>query len=103
MSIVMYKYDYSLPWESDRDDSKRLKKWLLGCLLTVFVFGIAMPWLPVPEVEREELEALPPNLARIMLEKPEPVVVPPPPKREVIEEEPEKPKPEEPEQNPSSS
>ncbi|MCZ6640739.1 MAG: AgmX/PglI C-terminal domain-containing protein [Gammaproteobacteria bacterium] len=96
MNIVMYQYDYSLPWESGRDDTKRLKKWLLGCLLIVFVFGIAMPWLPVPEIERAELEALPPNLARIMLEKPEPVVVPPPAKQEVIEEEPEKPVPEEP-------
>ncbi|MCZ6854187.1 MAG: AgmX/PglI C-terminal domain-containing protein [Gammaproteobacteria bacterium] len=96
MNIVMYQYDYSLPWESGRDDTKRLRKWLLGCLLIVFVFGIAMPWLPIPEIERAELEALPPNLARIMLEKPKPVVVPPPAKQEVIEEEPEKPAPEEP-------
>ena len=96
MNVVMYQYDYSLPWDSGRSDTKSLKKWLLGCVLTVFILGIAMPWLPVPEVEREELEALPPNLARIMMEKPEPVVVPPPPKLEVIEEEPDKPKPEEP-------
>lgn len=95
MNVVMYQYDYSLPWDSGRSDTKSLKKWLLGCVLTVFILGIAMPWLPVPEVEREELEALPPNLARIMMEKPEPVVVPPP-KLEVIEEEPDKPKPEEP-------
>jgi len=94
MNIVMYQYDYSLPWETGRDDVKRLKKWLFGCLLIVFVFGIVMPWLPVPEIEREQLEALPPNLARIMLEKPEPVV--PPAKQEVIEEEPEKPAPAEP-------
>ncbi|MFB3104814.1 MAG: hypothetical protein ACE1ZA_07795, partial [Pseudomonadales bacterium] len=91
MNVVMYEYDYSLPWESGRSDTKRLKQWLLGCVLTVLILGIAMPWLPVPEVEREELEALPPNLARIMMEKPEPVVVPPP-KLEVIEEEPDKPK-----------
>lgn len=96
MNIVMYQYDYSLPWEAGRDDVKRLKKWLFGCLLIVFVFGIVMPWLPVPEIEREQLEALPPNLARIMLEKPEPVVVVPPAKQEVIEEEPEKPAPAEP-------
>ncbi len=95
MNVVMYQYDYSLPWETGRDDVKRLKKWLFGCLLIVFVFGIVMPWLPVPEIEREQLEALPPNLARIMLEKPEPVVVPPPAKQEVIEEE-EKPAPAEP-------
>ena len=91
MTVVMYQYDYSLPWESERKDSKNFKSWLLGWLLTVFTFGLVMPWLPVPEVEREELEALPPNLARIMLEKPEPVVVPPPPKREIVEDEPKKP------------
>ncbi|MCZ6619900.1 MAG: AgmX/PglI C-terminal domain-containing protein, partial [Gammaproteobacteria bacterium] len=71
-----------------------LKTWLLGCLLILFVGGIVMPWLPVPEVEREALEALPPNLARIMQEKPVPVVIPPPPEPEVIEEKPDEPQPE---------
>ena len=84
MTVLMYQYDYSLPWDSGRADTQRLKRWLLGCLLTMFVFGVVMPWLPLPEIEREELEALPANLARIMSEKPVPVVVPPPPKREVI-------------------
>ena len=39
-----------------------------------------MPWLVLPEIEREELEALPPQLARIVLEKPKPKPPPPPPK-----------------------
>ena len=63
------------------------------CVLTIVVGGGIIPWLPVPEADRQELEALPPALARIVLEKPEPAPPPPPPKPEVKEEE--KPVPEE--------
>jgi periplasmic protein TonB len=49
-----------------------------------------VPLLTLPEVEREALEELPPQLARIVLEKPAPVIPPPPP---VVKDEP-KPVPE---------
>ena len=95
---VMYAHvhDFDLPWDNLRKDRRALKKWLIGCFAIIFVFGVAMPWLPLPEIERSELEELPPQLARIVLEKPEPVVPLPPPLPEEVAEEPkpeEEPKP----------
>lgn len=78
---------FSLPWDLNRPDRKRFNRWLTIMLAVIVVFGGAVPWLPVPEVDRTELEELPPQLARIMLDKPEPVIPPPPPKPEVVEEE----------------
>ncbi len=79
--------EFNLPWDLNRSDRKNFNKWLTIMLTVIVVFGGAMPWLPVPEVDRTELEELPPQLARIMLDKPEPVIPPPPPKPEVVEEE----------------
>jgi protein TonB len=56
------------------------------CLASIAVAGLLLPLLPVPEVEREDLEQLPAQLARIVLEKSVHVIPPPPPPPEVIEE-----------------
>ena len=92
---------FDLPWATGRADRKRFKNWLTAILLVVFAAGVAIPYLPVPEVEREELEQLPPQLARIVLEKkaePPPPPPPPPevkkePEPEQIKEKPPEPKP----------
>ena len=86
MNIVAYRYDYSLPWDLNRPDAKRLRFWLLVCLVVVALVGMVIPLLPVPEVDRKTLEELPPQLARIVMEKPEPV---PPPEPELEEDQPE--------------
>ncbi|TNF89446.1 MAG: energy transducer TonB, partial [Gammaproteobacteria bacterium] len=89
MSVTITTFhipEFKLPWDLNRSDRKNFNKWLTMMLAVIVVFGGAMPWLPVPEVDRTELEELPPQLARIMLDKPEPVI-PPPPKPEVAEEE----------------
>lgn len=100
MTTMIYLPEFSLPWDLDRQDAKNFKKYLTLVLLMIFAFGVVIPWLPVPEVDRAELEELPPQLARIMLDKPEPVVPPPPPKPEIVEEQ-VKPEPEpEPEKPP---
>ncbi len=78
---------FNLPWDLNRADRKHFNRWLTIMLTVIVLFGGAVPWLPVPEVDRTELEELPPQLARIMLDKPEPVIPPPPPKPEVVEEE----------------
>jgi outer membrane biosynthesis protein TonB len=81
---------FALPWALGREDQQRFRRWLAACLLLVVGIGAVIPLLTLPEVSREEQEALPPQLARIVMEKPKPVI-PPPPKPEVREE----PKPEE--------
>lgn len=83
---TFYIPEFNLPWDLNRQDRKNLRKWLTVFMVVILTAGIAIPWLPVPEVDRQELEQLPPQLARIMLEKPEPVIPPPPPKPEVVEE-----------------
>lgn len=82
-------HDFELPWSTKRTDRGNLKKWLGGSLGLVLAVGLAMPFINLPEPEREELEELPPQLARIVMEKPKPKPPPPPPPKEV---EPEKPK-----------
>ncbi|MCZ6655714.1 MAG: AgmX/PglI C-terminal domain-containing protein [Gammaproteobacteria bacterium] len=83
---IAYSHSFPLPWDVGREDRKKLQAWLMWVLLGVFIVGVPMPWLPLPEIEREELERLPPQLARILLEKVEPVIPPPPPPPEVKEE-----------------
>jgi protein TonB len=78
VSAVMSVSPYGLPWSIGEDEQRRLRKLLSTCLLAILMFGLIIPWLPLPEVEREELEALPPQLARIVLDKPEPIIVAPP-------------------------
>lgn len=78
---------FELPWDAERDDVRRFRRWLLVCLVTIAVIGVVVPLLPVPEVDRKSLEELPPQLARIVLEKPKPIVPPPPPMPEVAQEE----------------
>ncbi len=90
MSAVLAKvHDFDLPWDNQRQDRKSLRKWLTGWLSAILLMGAVMPFLTLPEVEREELEELPPQLARIVLEKPKPKIPPPPPPKEVEEVKPE--------------
>ncbi len=97
-ALVARVHDFSLPWETGNAQTSRFKMWLSGCLVVVMVFGVVMPLLTLPEPERAELEELPPQLARILLEKPKPKIPKPPPpvqKEEPKPKEQPKPKPEE--------
>ncbi len=87
MTTLVYVQDFTLPWDTGRSDTGRFRKWLMICALFVAVTGIIMPWLPLPEIAREDLEQLPPQLARIMPDKPEPVVAPPQPEPEMVQAE----------------
>lgn len=96
MSAAAYVYHpnaFSLPWDIGREDQQRLKRWLLVCLISVAGAGLVIPFLTLPEIPREEQEALPPQLARIVMERPKPVIPPPPPP-EAKDEVKEAPKPE---------
>jgi outer membrane biosynthesis protein TonB len=97
MSMAISFNQYDLPWTTGIEEGRRFRRLLTSSLGLVILFGLIIPWLPLPEIEREKLEELPPALARIVLEKPEPVIPPPPPVPEVKNEpkpEPEKKKPE---------
>lgn len=94
MSAAAALPTFGMPWDVVRQDVRRFKTWLIGALALVLCVGLIMPWLSVPEIDRAEKEALPPALARILMEKPKPPPPPPPPKPEVKKEvKPEKVKP----------
>jgi hypothetical protein len=86
MTTLVYVPEFTLPWATGRSDTGRFNKWLLICVLFVTVTGGIMPFLPLPEVAREDLERLPPQLARIMPERREPVP-PPQPEPEILQAE----------------
>jgi protein TonB len=78
MVIAPYYREYELPWEGDPEASGRFRK-ILRVLLIVFVlFGIIVPFLPVPKPTAEETE-VPQRIAQVMIEeKPKPPPPPPP-------------------------
>lgn len=84
-----------LPWDDQRG-RKRFFPILVSLLSIVLVLGIIIPFVKVPEPDRESLEKLPPQLAKVIerkkIEKPKE-----PPKVEKVEPKPEpkvEPKPE---------
>jgi len=92
-----------LPWQASLDEDAKFKRILQICGGIFVVLAIAVTAIPVPELTREERETLPPQLARVVLEKKEiPKPPPPPPEPEPepeLEEEPE-PEPEPVEEEP---
>lgn len=99
MTAMKIAPELQLPWESTGEEDGRFSKILRNMLAAFIAFAILVPFLPVQELTREEQEQLPPQLARIILEKqalPEPVPVKPRPRpvQEKPKEKPqEKPKP----------
>jgi outer membrane biosynthesis protein TonB len=88
------QYRLGLPWNQESGERKRL---LVTTILLVPLFVLVagyISWVELPEIEREEREALPPQLARLVVEQEPPP--PPPPEPEEPEPEPE-PEPEQPE------
>ncbi|SMF11637.1 hypothetical protein SAMN02745866_00735 [Alteromonadaceae bacterium Bs31] len=86
-----------LPWSSTIEDDKRFWRIVGILLIPFFILSIVIPMIHVPEPERSELEELPPQLAKVVIEQqelPKPTPVPTPVPTPEPEEEPE----EEPEQ-----
>ena len=64
-----------LPWSSSAEDDERFKRILKIALIALVVLSIPITLIDVPEQTREEKAKLPPQLARVILEKQE---LPPP-------------------------
>lgn len=91
-------FNLELPWSSSIDDDKRFSKILLGFLIAMVVVSAVVTIVNLPEVTRAEKEKLPPQLARVVLEKqelpPPKPVEPPKPEEKKPEPKPEDKKPE---------
>lgn len=83
MSVLIYSPDLVLPWSNVSADDARFKRILRNLLIGFVIFALIVPFLPVEEITREKQEALPPQLARVIMEKKElakPIPVAPKPK-----------------------
>ena len=85
MAVNVVGPDLILPWSSTEQEDSYFRRLLRNALLLFMVLAIAIPLLPVPEITREQQETIPPQLARVILEKqelpkPEPVKPKPKPK-----------------------
>lgn len=79
-----------LPWSSSGEDGK-FKKILIALMLLYVAIALPIAIIKLPELTRAEKEQLPPQLARIMLEKQElPAPKPLPKPIEKLKEEPKK-------------
>lgn len=92
MTAAVYPMRSELPWSTSLGEERRFRRLCVVALILFLVLTIVIPNLNVPTPPRQESEALPPRLAKLLVEKPAPPPPPPPPK--VEEKEPELPKPE---------
>jgi protein TonB len=71
--------DFVLPWEASRLEDERFRRILKRLLLVFLLLAIVVPWLPIPEIQREVAEMIPPPLAKLIIQQKLPAAPPPPP------------------------
>ena len=69
----------SLPWSTSADDEKRFQRIARRVLVVVLLLGAVMPWLPLPKMERVEVQPLPAPIAKLLLERAATPPLPPTP------------------------
>ncbi|MGB5305121.1 MAG: AgmX/PglI C-terminal domain-containing protein [Gammaproteobacteria bacterium] len=90
-----YYYTVSMPGADRTEDDLRFQRILRNNLIGFLLLGLVIPFLPLPEIERNAVEELPPRLAKLILEQ-RPVAPPPKPQPVITRPEPvrkQKPKP----------
>jgi len=91
MALAAYHRLYELAWDGDPESSRRFRRILRTLLVVVAILGVLFPLLPTPAPTTVETE-IPPQLARIMIEKmkpparPKPIVKPRTTPRPVVKE-----------------
>ncbi len=77
MTLATYHRVYELAWDGDPESSRRFRRILRILLVVMAILGILFPLLPTPAPTAVETE-IPPQLARIMIEKLKPPTPPKP-------------------------
>ena len=73
-------HSFNLPWNYIKEEVERLKRLVVIIVAVTVIFGIAIPFIPVPKQDIAKEEKLPPRLAQlVMQQKKKPP--PPPPKK----------------------
>jgi len=86
VSAAMHLHAPVLAWSVSAEDEARFKRILRTVLLICLPIAVAMPWLPVRQLDRSTVEPLPPRLAKLLLDREPPAPVLPKPDRPVIKE-----------------
>lgn len=83
----MYAYHriYDLQWTPDKEQEDKFRRLLLIVIGSFLFFSVVMPWLPVAEIDKDEVPEIPQRFAKLVLEK----QAPPPPPPPVVQQEPE--------------
>ncbi|NVJ61344.1 MAG: TonB family protein [Gammaproteobacteria bacterium] len=89
-----YYLDPKLPWEVSEEESSRFRKILTTILILCLLFGVVVPFIPVPEDVRV-INKVPDRLVKLVIEQKKVVIPPKPPEPVKKEEKPEEKKPEE--------
>ncbi len=82
-----YYYTASMPGADRTEDDLRFQRILRNNLIGFLLLGLVIPFLPLPEIERNTVEELPPRLAKLILEQ-RPVAPPPKPQPVITKPEP---------------
>jgi len=102
--MIMYLRTPTLPWSPGVEEDERFRRILKRTAILFLIFALVFPFLPLPQIERERIEEIPPRLAKLLLEReppapPAPVQAPKPeapkkkPEEKKVAKETPKPKP----------
>jgi periplasmic protein TonB len=83
---IPYYREFELPWSSDSGQERKFRRLLLIVMLAIVALGLIWPFLPTPQPDPNEIEEIPPRIAKLLLQDKPP---PPPPPRVEPEPEPE--------------
>ena len=76
MDIPYYR-EYELPWTKSSGQEQKFRRLLAITFAVTFVLGVLWPWIPTPAVDPNEIQEIPPRIAKLLLEQQPP---PPPPR-----------------------
>lgn len=93
MSTAYYR-EYDLPWTLAAEEEKRFWRILRNVVIALVALGVLLPLLPLPQPDRTQAPAIPPRLARVVIERQAPPPPPPLPPRVVEATPPPQPLPE---------
>ncbi len=78
----MYFSTPVLPWDRTAEEERLFRKLGLTFGILFLVIALVLGFYPLPEKKRDQVERVPPRLAKLVIEKQKPPPPPPPPKEE---------------------
>jgi len=85
LDLPFYR-EYELPWTAGAGQERKFQRLLGIIFLVTLALSLIWPFIPTPERDPNEVEEIPPRIAKLLLEQKPP---PPPPKPKEPEPEPE--------------